>query len=389
MASPFHILYIVNDATFFARQRIHTALAAMEQGAIVHVASPDGPDTALLKELGLLVHEIPLQRSSISPTTELRAILALVKLLRGIRPNVIHGITIKPVIYAGIAARLVGIPSRVFSISGLGYLFTSTSIRARCLRWLAEIGYRLAFSRRGVRVIFENASDRDEFVKRRLTPPANTVVVPGAGVDIERFHPGQALTAPPLVVMAARMLRDKGVFEFAEAARTLINEGVSARFVLVGAPDPGNPSCISEDVLRRMTESHGIEWWGQRDDMHDILRTATIACLPSYREGLSTFLAESAASGLPIVTTDVPGCRDAVIHGETGILVPPRDYVSLANEIRRLLRSPDLARSMGLAGRQLSERRFSKDRVAAATTSIYHELLRFEDYEKPHSSSLA
>lgn len=369
------VLYIVNDASFFAKQRLHAALAAKEKGALVHVASPAGQDESLISRLGIQFHRIPLSRSSINPFTELRAVLSLVALLRKLRPDIIHAITIKPVIYAGLAANIIGVPSRVFSVSGLGYLFTSNSLRARFLRWFAVAGYRFVFSSNRIRVIFENGSDQDGFVERRLLDPRKSVVIPGAGVDTKRFFPGEDTTSPPLVVLAARMLSDKGVFEFAEAARIVLSEGISARFVLIGAPDPGNPACIPEAVLRQLTESHGVEWWGQRDDMPEILRSASISCLPSYREGLSTFLAESAASGLPIVTTDVPGCRDAVIDRVTGIVVPPKDPVALAKELKDLLLSPERARTMGAAGRELSECRFSKDRVCAATTSVYLELL--------------
>jgi len=200
-------------------------------------------------------------------------------------------------------------------------------------------------------------------------------LIRGAGVDLQVFRPVAPPPGPPCVVLVARMLRDKGVGEFVEAARRLTAAGLSARFVLVGDPDPANPASVSEHTLREWSGKHGIEWWGRRDDMPAVLRAAHIACLPSYREGLPKTLLEAAACGLPIVTTDAPGCREMVEDGVNGLLVPVRDVAGLEAALRRLILDPDLRRRMGEQSRARAEAEFGLERVIEQTLAVYGEVI--------------
>jgi glycosyltransferase involved in cell wall biosynthesis len=201
-------------------------------------------------------------------------------------------------------------------------------------------------------------------------------LIPGAGVDVHVFCPVPPPPEPVRIVLASRMLWDKGVGEFVDAARSLSGAGVNARFILVGDPDPANPSSVPESTLRAWHGEHGVEWWGRREDMTAVLQAAHIACLPSYREGLPKSLLEAAACGLPIVTTDAPGCREVVTDGVTGLLVPVRDADALAAALKKLIDNADLRRCMGEGLRLRAENEFSQDKIIAQTLSVYCELSR-------------
>lgn len=224
--------------------------------------------------------------------------------------------------------------------------------------------------------IIQNTED-GEVLKQAGVAVDHIRLIPGAGVNINVFRPVTNPNQPPCVMLAARMLWAKGVGEFVAAAHVLAMRGVEARFVLVGEPDPANPAAIPEAKLREWHGQFGIEWFGRREDMPSVWQSAHIACLPSYyREGLPKCLLEAAACGLPIVTTDAPGCREVIVDGEEGLLVPPKNVEALANAIERLIRQPELRKQMGDNARERAIRIFSEEQVIAATLSVYAEALR-------------
>jgi glycosyltransferase involved in cell wall biosynthesis len=237
--------------------------------------------------------------------------------------------------------------------------------------------YRFALGHRNLRVIFQNRDDRQVFVRLRLVEPRQTVLIKGSGVDPAVFAPAPVVhpNATPLVILASRLLWDKGVGEFVEAARLLRQEQVQARFILVGNTDP-NPSSVPERTLQAWHASGVVEWWGHQARMRDVFAQADIACLPSYREGLPKVLIEAAASGLPIVTTDVPGCRDICKDGENGLLVPAANAGALADALRSLLHDPARRDVMGRRGRELFLKEFTLDRVVSQTLTVYRDLLK-------------
>jgi glycosyltransferase involved in cell wall biosynthesis len=233
--------------------------------------------------------------------------------------------------------------------------------------------YRQLLGRPNVRVLVQNPDDRDQIA--RLTG-ATPILIPGSGVDVKRFVPRPEPPPPVVVLLASRMLQDKGIGELVEAARRLRAEGSDARFALVGKPDPGNPRSLSEAQLRAWHTEGCIEWWGHRADMPEVLAQAHVACLPSYyREGLPKFLLEAAAAGLPLVTTDSTGCREAVEPGHNGLLVPARDPAALASALAALIRDPGLRQRMGARSRELAETRFAADAVHRAVLGVYDRLL--------------
>lgn len=370
------ILFVVNDAAFFVSHRLPIAEAASAAGYDVHVATPPGNSVARVTSAGMAWHPIRLARASTRPGTEIGTLSDLHSLYRHLRPQLVHHVTPKPVLYGTLAARLARVPAVVNAISGMGHVFADRGRRTRLLRTGVMTGYRLALRHPCMRVIFQNDDQRQQFVTRRWVRPQEAVIIRGSGVDTAIFHPASASTSDvPLVLLAARMLRTKGVTEFVDAARQLRRSGARARFVLVGEPDAGNPASIAHEQLRAWSDEGVVEYWGRRDDMPAVLRDADVFCLPSYLEGLSKSLIEAAASGLPIVTTDVPGCRDVAADGINGLLVPPADASALASAIARLTTDARLRAELGQHGRDRALREFSIERVVAEHLAVYRELL--------------
>ncbi len=369
------LLIAVNDAGFFLSHRLPIAKAAAKAGYDVHIAAMPGPHVESIVSLCFPFHPIPLSRRGLNPWHEAQAFFALYRLFRMLEPDIVHLVTIKPVLYGGLAARLARAPAVVSAISGLGYLFTGGSGGTKLLRAVAALVYRFALGHANGRVIFQNPDDMAEFVSRGVISSEVCTLIKGSGVDVERFVPRQEPEGMPVVMFASRMLRHKGIQEFVEAVGVLRSQGVDARYVLVGESDPGNPSAISQKQLLIWDAEEVVEWWGHRQDMPDVLTQAHVICLPSYREGLPKVLLEAAACGRPVIATDVPGCREIVRDGENGLLVPPGDVWALVSAIRRLVSEPELRHKMGVRGRKIVETEFNLERVVDQTLAVYDLLL--------------
>ena len=375
MSAGRRLLFVVNNPAFFMSHRVPVALAAQQAGYEVHVATMDGPAVADIQALGMTHHAIPMTRSGKHPLQELGTLLALIRLFRHLRPQIVHLVTIKPVLYGGIAARLTRVPGMVAAISGLGFVFLSNSLKMKLVRAVVARLYRLALGHPNSRVIFQNASDRDLLKSLGAVRDAQVVMIRGAGVDLNEYRAQPEPPAPPVVVtMVARLLRDKGVQEFVQAARLLRERGLPVTMQLVGGVDAGNPASATQDDVDAWQQEGCVRALGERSDVAALYAASHIAVLPSYREGLPKSLIEAAACARAVVTTDVPGCRDAIEPGETGLLVPVRDVQALADAIARLAEDPALRQSMGAAGRALAEREFNIDRVARIHVEIYDAL---------------
>ncbi len=370
--SPPRLLFLMNEALFFTTHRLPVALAAQAAGYDVHVAAPheDGP-VAVIKGAGFHYHDLPLKRGGRGLLGELRLLARCFQLIRRIKPDLVHHVAMKPVIFGGLASRLMGVRAVVHAITGMGFLFIRDDWPARAIRMLIMPLYRYALGHPNARVIFQNPDDLGLFLSRRLVRPEITVMIKGCGVDMTTFAPAPAPHGPIVVMFPARILGDKGVHEFVHAARALKADGCQARFVLVGRRDPANPTDVAEATIRGWEAEGVVEWWGFRTDMPQVLPQAQIICMPSYREGLPRGLIEAAACGLPIVTADVPGCREVVHQGESGFLVPVRDGPATAEAIGKLLKDADLRRSMGQAARQLALDEFTVEAFVADTLATY------------------
>ncbi|MGN6185718.1 MAG: glycosyltransferase family 4 protein [Thermoanaerobaculia bacterium] len=373
--TPKRILFVAAEAAFFVTHRLPLALAARANGYEVHVATPRGRLLEKILESGLPWHEVVVQRKT-NVMREARSVPNLVRLYRNLRPDLVHHIAIKAVLYGTIAARITRVPAVVNAVAGLGYAFDDRRTRSLLGRALS-FSFSNALKHRRMRVIFQNVEDRDVFLKRGWITSEQAELIRGSGVDTTVFTPSSdPKSQPPLIVFASRLLASKGVGEFVEAARIVRAKGESARFAIVGEPDPDNPETITREQLDAWAAEGFVETWGRRGDMHAVLHDATLFALPTYyREGVPKALIEAASAGVPAITTDTPGCRDIVVNGETGLLVPPRDADALANAVIALLHDPQKRAAMSIAARKRVVDHFSLDRVIDDTLAIYRELL--------------
>lgn len=368
------LLFLVTEDWYFCSHRLPLARAARAAGYEVVVATRVGRHADAITAEGFKLIPIDLRRRSQNPLRELAAILEITGVYRRERPDLVHHVALKPVLYGSIAARLARVPAVVNALAGLGFVFASASLKARLLRPWVVGALRLLIDAEGSRLIVQNPDDRRMLVEGRVVASGRVRLIRGSGVDLRRFLPTAEPAGTPLVMLPGRLLRDKGVGEFVAAARLLKAQGVAARFVLVGDGDAENPAAIPDEEIEAWRDDGTVEWWGRCEDMPAVLARSHIVCLPSYREGLPKVLLEAAACARPLVATDVPGCREIVIDGRTGLLVPPRDAPALAAAIGRLLAGPALRAEMGRRGRELVAAEFSEERVAAQTLAVYREL---------------
>nr|WHW29512.1 putative glycosyltransferase family 4 protein [uncultured bacterium] len=369
------LMFVVNVDWFFVSHRLPIALAAQQQGYRVHVATGVTDRRAELEAHGLVVHALPVDRGASGPIGAWRMAVAIWRVFRFVQPDLVHLVTIKPVLFGGLAARLAGIRSVVAAVSGLGYVFVARGPWAVVRRTLISAWYRLVFSNSKVVVIFQNTDDREQLARATHLAPARCELIRGSGVDLDDYVVQSQAPGAPVAMLAARLLADKGVREFVQAATLLRRQGCVARFVLVGDVDPANPASLDQSELDAWSRDHVVECWGHCSDMPQILAQARLVVLPSYREGMPKILLEAAACGRAVVTTDVPGCRDAIEPGVTGLLVPPRDADALAQAIRALLDDELRCRAMGLAGRALAEQEFDVRHVVARHLELYGRCL--------------
>lgn len=364
------LLVVGNDWGYFMTHRLPLVVEAVSQGYEVHVALPHRATPPPGLPTHLRFHGIDLDRGGVNPAIDARTFVDLVQLYRAVKPLLVHHFTIKPVLYGGLAARIVGVPVVINSMTGLGTLFASSKSWVRILRGIIVPMLRLACGGRRATTTFQNENDRELFVRLGICSASATAVIRGSGVDVALFRPSAEDPGTPVVMFVSRMLWDKGIREFVKAASMLQKSGIAARFVLVGGTDP-NPTSVNIDQLRAWEEEGIVEWWGHTEKMQDVFPRAHIVCLPTYHEGLPKVLLEAASSGKPIVTTDIPGCRDIVRDGENGILVPLHDARSVADAIKLLLESPDLRARMGSRGRAIAVNEFATPIVIQAFMNLY------------------
>ena len=376
------LLFVVNEPYFFVSHRLPLAVGAMAEGYDVHLAAPDdnvwAPEAfqtrPFLADRGITYHEISLSPRGMRPSEELATIRSLYALYRSVKPAVVHHVTAKPVLYGGIAARFARVPTVVSAFPGLGLYFAASNPAARLVRLALIRGYRFAAGHSNSWVIVQNRHDAETLRRLGISKPGRTTVTRGSGVSLRDFRPSAWPEGPPLVVLPSRMVREKGVGAFVDAARRLKSSGIQARFALVGNTHPSDPRAIPEETLRTWQEEGVVEYWGRREDMPEVFAEASVVCLPSYREGMPKALMEAAACGRPVVTYDVPGCRETVVDGSNGILVAERDLGALTESLRRLIGDRALCQRMGEEGRRLAETEFGVDRVVNQTLEIYRAL---------------
>lgn len=352
------------------------AAALREAGHEVLLVSPSGPYSERLGALGFRWVQAPMERRSLNPLRELRLVLWLRCLIVQEHVTLVHSFTIKCSVYGSLAARLAGVGARVNTVAGMGYVFTSGDLKARALRPMVKNLMRLALHGHATRLVLQNLDDVALFKRAHLVDSASIRLIPGSGVDCISFSPDftRGSRSRFRVLLAARLLWDKGLDEYVSAARELTAQGRNFEFLLAGSTDPGNPAAVSEETVQAWANEGLLNWLGHVDDMPGLFRSVDAVVLPSYREGLPKGLIEAGASGLPLVTTDVPGCREVVTDGVDGLLVPARDFKALAAAIARLHDTPALAARLGIAAREKALRKFDERIVIERTLSVYDEL---------------
>lgn len=370
------LLFLVTEDWYFVSHRLELARAAVAAGYRVVVATRVREHGALIREAGCELRPLGWRRAGNTPWSHLGALRELVRLYREVQPALAHHVALKPVIFGAWAAWRGGVPRRVDALAGLGFAFSSSTARARLLRPVLRALLRRALAGAGERTIVQNRGDLDAIVNAGLVPPERIRLIRGAGVALGDAPAAHGRAEPPIVVLVARLLWDKGVGEFVAAAAALRAKHVTARFVLVGDPDPDNPGAIPPDQVRRWGESGVVECWGHRQDVPAILGEAAIFCLPTrYGEGIPRSLLEAGAAGLALVASDSPGCREVITDGVNGVLVPPGDVPALAAALGRLLAAPMERARLGAAARETVAREFTLDRVIGETLAVYRELL--------------
>jgi glycosyltransferase involved in cell wall biosynthesis len=369
------VIMFANSDWYLYNFRRSLALKIQSLGHSVLMVSPDGEFGPRLRHLGLRWESLEMQRGSLRPDVEGRLIWRLAQILRREKPCLLHNFTIKCAVYGSIAAIVAGIPNRINAVTGLGYVFTSRDAKAQVLAPIVRILMQFAWSGARTRVIVQNRDDGDALI-RMGAPKSNLRLVPSSGVDCQRFAPRDkpaAVRGRKRIVFSGRLLWDKGIGELVEAARIL--QGCGLEFIAAGAPDPHNPAAVPIKTINEWETQGLVQFPGHVEDMPDFLARADIFVLPSYREGLPRSLIEAGASGLPLIATDVPGCRDVITNGRDGILVPARNATALADAILGLVVDADLASKLGLAARKKVHTSFNESTVIKQTLDVYEELI--------------
>jgi glycosyltransferase involved in cell wall biosynthesis len=370
------LLYLITEDWYFWSHRLDLARAARDVGFDVTIATRVTDHGEQIQGEGFNLVPLSLFRRSRNPLRELGAIMELVRVYRRVQPHLVHHVAMKPILYGSLVAWVVRVPVVLNAFAGLGYLFTNSERQRGGLPWVLRAALRSTIGRSGSTVLFQNEADRDELVNAGIVRTSRTRIIAGSGIDINAFSVKPSPPGIPLVVLPSRMLWDKGVGEFVQAARDLKGKGADARFVLVGRCDEDNPAAIRRQQLAQWVGEGAVEWWGHRDDMPTVYEGATLVVLPSYREGLPKVLLEAAACGKAIVATDVPGCRDVVQDRINGILVPPKDSPALAKAIASLLSDQRTREAMGCRSREMAVAKWAGPKIIEQVLNLYNDMLK-------------
>ncbi len=371
------LLFFVTEDWYFCSHRLPIARAAFQNGLDIVIVTRVNTHGQFIKNEGFKLIPLNINRSGKNPFYDIFTFFSLIKIYKKEKPDIVHHVSLKPVLYGSWAARLTGVPHIVNALAGLGHVFIDKGFKAFLLKKIVKLAFKLALSPKNVRVILQNPDDLNLFIREHILTKKQITLVKGSGVDTKIFYPETKKPEIPIVVLVARMLWSKGAGDFFQAAKILREKEVPVRMVLVGEPDPINPASVPVERLKSWSSSSIIEWWERREDIPDILKQSTIAVLPSsYGEGVPKSLIEAASVGLPIVTYDVPGCREIVRNRENGFLVPLNDIKGLVCAIEKLLKNAALRQKMGKKSREIVINEFSEEIVVKQTMDLYKNLLR-------------
>lgn len=380
------VFLVANTCWYLYNFRLALLRDLAAKGYIVEVVAPLDSYTRLLQKDGFIVHEWALSRKSINPLVELKAIIDLLRIYMQEQPQLVHHFTIKACIYGTIAAKGAGVYRVVNAVTGLGHVFLGTRKRSKLLRLALKPLYRKIFTARRATIVFQNIEDQEKLIMLGIADSEKSRLIPGSGVDIDRFCPtvdtAGCYKTPLQLLFPSRLIREKGIYELLEACNSLWDRGIKVDLLLAGEHDTGNRSALDFEELRVLRNDTRIHWLGHVDDMPAVYAASDLVVLPSWREGLSRALIEAASMERPIITTDVPGCRDVIEHGKTGLLVPLQNSHAIELAIILMLENPNLARRFGKAARKKVLQEFQVSLVNDHTLAQYEQL-----FASPHQSS--
>ena len=365
------ILYVVSDDRYFCSHRMNVAKAAQQAGHQIFVACGVTEYTETILQEGFELIDLRYDRKGLNILGDLKLVSVLKKSFQQAEPDLIHVVALRMSLFAGIAAKWVRVPKRLYAITGLGHLFLARSWKIRCARFIVKLLLRWIFCHKHSTVVVQNQDDYALF--STLINVERLMLIPGSGVDAQYFQPvsNKEKHSPLCVILVARAIKEKGVLEFIAAAKLLKERDVACKMILVGDTHPANPSSLTQIQLQAFHDQGLIEWWGHREDMRHVWQETDIAVLPSYREGLPKSLLEAASCGLPIITTNVTGCRDVVEHHHTGWLIPIKSPEALANAIEEAIAKPELCEQYGLAARKKVLDVFSDTKIIGQFLALY------------------
>ena len=374
------ILFNITEDWFFVSHFLSRALSAQKEGFEIFVCCNETNKKKIIEKHGIKFIRLPYKRPNINPLYEFYILIRLILIVNKVKPDIIHNVALKPIIQGSIVSRFLNSNLVVNAPVGMGYVFTSGSIKALLLKPILIFLLRIFLNsnsgnNKRSKVIFENSDDLNYFKKLKAVTSNNSCVISGAGVEIdETFSKRKIKNKIPKVVLIARMLKDKGIYEFFEAFQLLKNKKIKCQFVLVGDVDPLNPASLKRSILEKWRDEKKIEWLGWIENIEKVLLETDILCLPSYREGLPKSLVEGAAAGLPLVATDTVGCREVVVDGYNGFLVPIKDAEMLAAAIEKLILDNSLRKLMGSESFKMATSKFSSSKINSLTLKVYNEL---------------
>lgn len=366
------ILYLITEDWFFCSHFIERAKAAKIAGYDVTVVCNVASHESVISAADIKIIQVKFKRKSLNPLRELFTLYSIIKIYYKEQPTIVHHVAAKPIFYGTIAALINRTCMIVNAPVGMGYVFSSTNFKATVIRPFLKFAYRFLLNPQRSKVIFENGDDLAYFVNSGAVKKESSVLIKGAGVQLQDFSQVEK-SGIPTVTLVARMLIDKGIYEYVKAAHLLFDQGIKARFLLVGDVDESNPASIKLETIQNWDGQRGLEYLGHSENVAQILNETHIACLPSYREGLPKSLLEAAAAGLPIVTTDTVGCREVVNDGDNGFLVPIKNSIKLAEALKILILNPKLCKKMGRRSRERVVHEFTSEKVIDATLKVYSD----------------
>ena len=371
------ILFFVTEDWYFYSHRLPLALGAIKEGYEVYLVTKTINHGNKIKNHGINLISLDINRGKISPFADFILLIKLIKILYHIKPNIVHNVALKPILYGSIAAFITRIPNCINNFAGLGYIFISNSIKAKVANLIIKPIFSLLLNRKNNRSIFQNQDDLDLLVRNKFVNKNCSIIIRGSGVDMSYYKYVPEDNSTNNVILASRLLWDKGIGEFINACKIIMKNNIdNVRFIIVGAVDNQNPSSIKEIDLLKWQKDNIIEWWGYKNNINEVYSDCNIVCLPSYREGLPKSLIEAAACGRAIITTDVPGCREIVLDGYNGILIPKKNTKQLAIAIQKLLNEPATRNKMGRNGVKHVRDNFTIENIVTQYITLYNSMIK-------------